>query len=346
MNQNDTMNNLKKSLNKGTNVFNKAKKAVVDAMDQNDDGKLDFRDVSIVAGSLGATMKKKVADAVDSAKESGDLWNEKRVQQRQEAERNTLRPVFRGDVEKPGFALPKLIRIAEMDKKHAESEICRGAVGYESVFKDLKVINIFSDAIDAFPISLYPEKTTGAYYVDPVFENRYIVMDEYFTYLKVARINELQKIAQDLGAKHFRVIYRDRSKDFVAKKANGLLSAKWISGKMEAGASAQHDAAYEDASRVSIAAEMEFEGHAPVEPNLVYLKKETCIQMLIALRMGSNSMKHQKYTLKLSNSSGIKVNDAIKIDGALSALKCAGNVAVASEAQKEAERFFEYEIDF
>ena len=169
-------------------------------------------------------------------------------------------------------------------------------------------------------------------------------MDEYFTFLKVARVNELQKIAQDLGAKHFKVVYVDQSKDVVTKKAAGALSAKLIPGKVDA--SGQHDSDYKGASQVRIAAEMEFEGHAPVEPTLVYLKKETCIQMLISLRMGSNAMKHQKYTLKLSNSSGIKVKDAIKIDGALNALKCAGSVTVASEAQKEAERFFEYEIDF
>ena len=324
--------------------LDKAKKAIVDAVDQNEDGKLDLKDVSIMMGNIGATTKKKVADIMDSAKESEGLWNEKRNQQRLEAERNALRPIFQGDIENPDFVMPKLIRITEMDKKHAQSEICRGSIGYESIFKDYRVINIYRDNVSAFPLSFYPEKATGAYYVDPVFTDRYIAMEEYFTFLKVARVNELQKIAQDLGAKHFRVIYKEQNKDVVAKKANAALTAKMAPGKVEAGG--QHESAYEGASQVRIAAEMEFEGHAPIEPTLVYLKKETCIQMLISLRMGSNSMKHQKYTLKLSNSSGIKVKDAIKIDGALNAMKCAGNVTVASEAQKEAERYFEYEIDF
>lgn len=344
MNKEEKKNSLKQSLSKGAELFGKAKKAVVSAADQNNDGKLDFQDVSIMVSSLGTSAKKRVTDVVETAKESGETWNEKRNQQRLEAERSTLRPIFADDVEKSDFAMPRLIRVTDMDKKHEESEICRGAVGYESVFKDIKVLNIFQESIGAFPISLYPEKTTGTYYVDPVFADRYIAMDEYFTFLKVARVNELQKIAQDLGAKHFKVVYVDQSKDVVTKKAAGALSAKLVPGKVDA--SGQHDSDYEGASQVRIAAEMEFEGHAPVEPTLVYLKKETCIQMLISLRMGSNAMKHQKYTLKLSNSSGIKVKDAIKIDGALNALKCAGSVTVASEAQKEAERFFEYEIDF
>lgn len=344
MDQKERMHNLKRSWDKGADLLEKAKKAVIEAADQNENGRFGFKDVTTMVNSIGTTARKKVADVMDSAKENGDQWSEKRNQQRMETERNTLRPIFQNDIEAAGFTLPKLIRVAEMDKKHAQSEICRGAVGYESLIKDVRVVNIFQESIGAFSVSLYPEKATGAYYVDPVYTNRYIAMDEYFTFLKVARVNELQKIAQDLGAKHFKVVYVDQSKDIVTKKVAGALSAKLIPGKVDA--SGQHDSDYEGASQVRIAAEMEFEGHAPVEPTLVYLRKETCIQMLISLRMGSNAMKHQKYTLKLSNSSGIKVKDAIKIDGALNALRCAGSVTVASEAQKEAERFFEYEIDF
>ena len=344
MDQKEKANNARESLNKGAIIIHKAKKAIIEAVDQNEDGKLDLKDVSLIMSNIGSTAKKKVAGVMDSAKESESLWNEKRNQQKLEAEKIALRPIFRDDIEKPEFVMPKLIRITEMDKKHAQSEICRGSIGYESTFKDLTVINIFWDSAGAFPISFYPEKSNGAYYVDPVFNDRYIAMDEYFTFLKVARVNELQKIAQDLGAKHFRVIYKEQNKDVVAKKVSAALTAKMVQGGAEAGG--QHESAYEGASQVRIAAEMEFEGHAPVEPILTYLKKETCIQMLIALRMGSNSMKHQKYTLKLSNSSGIKVKDAIKIDGALNAMKCAGSATVASEAQKEAERYFEYEIDF
>lgn len=344
MDQKEKTNNITGARVQRPGFLHKAKKTIIEAVDQNEDGKLDLKDISIMMGSLGATTKKKVTDLMDSAKESEGLWNEKRNQQRLEAERNTLRPIFQEDIEKSDFVMPKLIRVTEMDKKRAQSEICRGSIGYESIFKEYRVINIFREHVGDFPLSFYPEKAEGAYYVDPVFSNRYIAMEEYFAFLKVARVNELQKIAQDLGAKHFRVIYKEQSKDAVTKKASTALSAKMVQGA--AGGGGQRESAYEGASQVRIAAEMEFEGHAPVEPTLVYLKRETCIQMLISLRMGSNSMKHQKYTLRLSNSSGIKVKDAIKIDGALNAMKCAGNVTVASEAQKEAERYFEYEIDF
>lgn len=57
-------------------------------------------------------------------------------------------------------------------------------------------------------------------------------------------------------------------------------------------------------------------------------------------------MSHQKYTLKLSNSYGIKEKDAIKIDAVLKTMKISGNTTFTSEVQNESRRFFEYEVDF
>ena len=46
------------------------------------------------------------------------------------------------------------------------------------------------------------------------------------------------------------------------------------------------------------------------------------------------------------NSSGIKVKDAAKIDAMMKAMKISSNTTVTFEAQKEAQRILEYEIDF
>ena len=50
--------------------------------------------------------------------------------------------------------------------------------------------------------------------------------------------------------------------------------------------------------------------------------------------------------LKMSNSSGIKESDAVKIDAVLDGLKYSGNATVASEAKNESRRYLEYKIDF
>ena len=100
------------------------------------------------------------------------------------------------------------------------------------------------------------------------------------------------------------------------------------------------------ASKIEIAAEMEYIGHKPIEPTPVYFRKDPQIQSLISPRMADNIITRQVYTLDLSKSSGIKLKDAVKIDAALNAMKINGNATVYREVQSEMRRIFEYEIDF
>jgi len=202
---------------------------------------------------------------------------------------------------------------------------------------DYAMTHMGFDSSHAVPCELY--------YVDPSDRDKYIALDDYFGYLKEARVNELQKIAQELGAKHFRVTYKEQKTTFSGNTVKGKASAKYAgeSGTMDA----ERDLAATAVATVEIAAEMDCPGHAPNEPKLYYLQREPSIQNLIALRMDKDSpLTHQKYTLKLSNSSGIKEKDALKIDAALKSMKIAGNTTVTSEVRNESRRFFEYEIDF
>ena len=92
---------------------------------------------------------------------------------------------------------------------------------------------------------------------------------------------------------------------------------------------------------------MSFPGHEPIKPQLKYLQRDPSIQTLIAMRMNENSpLINQKFMLKLSNTSGLKEKDAVKIDAILKGLKCSGNTTVESEAKNESRRFLEYDIRF
>ena len=311
----------------------KAKKAVVNVVDQNDDGKFGLDDVSAVSDAVKAAVK-----------DSSNKWNEKQDQKRREKELEALRPIFEADVDTPDFALPKLIRVAEEDEKHAASELCKDSIGFVFAGKDLDVITIYPEKIGDFGLKFYPDMDSEVYYVDPTDRDHYIALDDYFNYLKIARISELQKIAQDLGAKHFRVTYKEQKKSFAAV-SGGVKGNLKAPGK-ELNLDLTHQRAENSFSRVEIAAEMECLGHKPVEPMLRYFKKDPQIQSLVSLRMADNAMTHQVYTLSLSSSSGIKIKDAMKIDSALGAMKINGNATVTSEAQNEDLRIFEYEIDF
>lgn len=308
----------------------KTKDTIIKAVDQNGDGSFDFKDVSAMADSIGNAAQ----NAANAMRDNAEARN-------REKERKALQPVFLEDLDSTDFTLSKLIRVVDIDKKHAESEVCKGSVGFISEQKELRIVNIYKNMIGAFGISLYPDADSEIYYIDPSDRDKYIALDDYFGYLKIARVNELQKIAQDLGAKHFRVTYRE-------KKASITKNDMKAKGNVRAGAAeAERNLSISDNSNIEVAAEMQCLGHAPIEPKLLYLRGEPSIQSLIALRMDENSqIFHQEFSLKLSNSSGIKEKDAVKIDAALKAMKISGNTTVVSEAQSESRRFFEYEVDF
>ena len=242
----------------------------------------------------------------------------------------------------PNCTPPKFIRITERDKKYANSEVCQGAIGYFSEQKGLKIINIFRDSLVSFGLTFYPDNDGDCYYVDPSDRERYIAIDDYFNYLKVERINELQMIANSLGAKHFRVTYIEEQTTIKENKVKGL-------GKVTGVGSAdlEHKVAEKRQSTVEIAAESDFPGHAPILPELKYMRKDPSIKTLVAMRMDETSpLTHQKFMLKLSNSSGLKESDAIKIDAVLKGLKVAGNTNIVREAKNESQRYLEYDIDF
>ena len=297
--------------------------------DQNDDGKFDMEDVSAIAETASNAVKK----GAQALKASAD-------EKARQMELKALQPIFMDTLDSTDFLMPKFIKIAERDKRRAESEVCQGSIGYNSDHKDLRMVTIFQDSIDAFGLSFFPDTESTFYYVDPTDRDRYIALDEYFSYLKVERINELQKIAQDLGAKYFKVTYKEEKATFTENKVKTSANSKQLGA-----ADATHHTTENKYSTVEIAAEMHCPAHEPIKPTLKYMQKDTTIQSLITARM-EGKISRQKFMLKMSTSSGIKENDAVKIDAVLKGMKFSGNTTVTSEAKNEARRYFEYEIEF
>lgn len=107
----------------------KAKDTIVKAVDQNGDGSLDLKDVSVITETIGNATKNTAAAIKDSAEARS-----------RELERKTLHPVFAEDLDSADFLISKLIRITDIDKKRAESEVCKGSIGYISEQKDPKIV--------------------------------------------------------------------------------------------------------------------------------------------------------------------------------------------------------------
>ena len=309
---------------KGISDFvTKTADGIVKAVDQNGDGKLDFADLQVI----------------------GDRINASRAEAQRKADLERLKPLFREETEAAEFSLPKLIRVAEIDKAHSENAVCKGSVGFRTIQDDMTVITIYPDDVKTFGLSFYPEADCSVYYVDPCDRDHYIAMDEYFAYMKMQRVAELQRIAQTLGARHFKITYKERTKTVTSNQIEAAANVKY--GPAQVKGSYDHSGMSSSMNAVSIEAEMEFPGHSPVEPELHYLKNEINIQNLIALRMDPSSpLQHQRFNIEMSTSSGIKEKDAVKIDAALKAIKASGNTTIVSEVQDEARRVLEYEIDF
>ena len=86
----------------------KAKDTVVKAVDQNDDGSLDLKDVSAIAETIGNAAKNTAAVIKDSAESRS-----------REMELKALHPIFLEDLDSADFLLSKLIRVTDIDKRHA-----------------------------------------------------------------------------------------------------------------------------------------------------------------------------------------------------------------------------------
>lgn len=312
-------------------VLEKTKSAIAKVADQNDDEKFDMQDVSLVASKVGKSVKNGAAALKESAEE-----------RTRALELKSLQPIFAEVLDERDFVLPKFIRVANRDKKRAESQVCKGSIGYYSDPKGLRLVNIFLDNLEMFNLVFFPDCNSEFYYVDPIDKNRYIALDDYFNYLKVERISELQRLAQSLGAKHFRVTYKEEKTSVAEKIIKANINVHGV-----AAGNGERNLSETKFDTIEIAADMECPGHAPNRPDLKYLQKDPAIRTLIDMRMDEHSpLSHQKFMLKLSNSSGLKESDAVKIDAVLKSMRFTGNTSIVSEARNEARRYFEYEIDF
>lgn len=297
-----------------------AKLKVVDVVDK---AELDKHAKELVDAAVVAAQS--LAEVINNGKNS---WNLKR-----------LKPIFINDLN--GMIFSRLVRIVEREKKF-DIDVCKGSIGYWDTCKGERWMNIFKDSVSKFGLDFYPNDEVNFYYVDPTNKDSYIVLDEYFDRLKQVRVSELQKIAQDLGAKYFRVTYIKERTTLSKKAANGKGSIH-----KKGNGSAQMNATEQKYDRMDIAAEMSFPGHEPVMPHVRYLKYDPNIENLIKMRMDPKGpLNHQKLNIKLSSSSGLKETDAVKIDMILKSLKMVGNTTVSSEVQNEAKSILEYEINF
>ena len=286
----------KGTVQKAKNSISASAESFIQSIDQTGDGKFNLDDL--------AELKRQFQEKERQAKLKRDL--------------NALNPIFAENLTDGNFFLSKMIRITEMDKKHAASSVCQGSIGHETLVKDLRIVTIYPDQANDWGLQFYPDRNQDFYYVNPIDPGQYIAIDYFFDYMRQARVGELQRIAQDLGASYFRVTIKEMKKTLYKKSASEKLSAQ-VSKKIGAKLQADHSVAANELSDGEIAAQTSFEGHAPTRPNLVYYKNEPQIQALVEMRLNhtENTLTEQHLSLKCAHSSGITEKVAANIDALL-----------------------------
>ena len=320
----------------------KAQGTVLKAVDKNGNGKIDAEDFGIT--------KESMQDAAQKLKASANRIGESLNDAKTELDRRVLRPVFKEDLYPDSFSgdlltagqIPNLICIVGHDKKRTDSAVCVGAIGYWTSVKDAELLNLYEDSAALLGLQFLPSIAETFYYMDPYRSGVYVALDSYFAYLKKNRVNELEVIAQDLGAKSFRITFKEHQKVIVKQTANAGLKA----GRMQGDGSRELSGS--DYSRVEIAAETQFSGHSqPKTPTLVYFRNESDIEKLIRMRMDqSNPIKSKDFCFQCSRTSGMTEKTAAKIDLVLHQMKCSGTATLSSEVQREGRTELEYHIEF
>lgn len=313
-------------------------------------------DAAIKINDAGIAVMDKAGDAAEYVNTKKEELAERGAQMRFDRDVRTLKPVFQQDFTNADFNCPSMLNVVVRDRRRRDSLACKDSIGFTSVENGLTVLNVFDDSLNKLDFNFYPDANKKVYYINPCDSNFFIELDEYFDYLKKVRVDELQKIAQDLGARHVSIALKETTKAKIANKLNAKVGAKDSTRKKKGAekikkeASVEVDHNSESSKNVSIAVEAEsfFEGKKePAEPVLTYFKNDYGIKNLIAMRMDkSNNLNSKKYSIKCSDSSGMKVRDAAKIAGALSKMKVSAGATLTNDANRESNLMFEYLIEF
>ena len=287
------------------------------------------------AGAFADQAKDVATGAVDKA---GDV--------KKGVERFLYRPVFPKTLEK---SISKIIRITEHDTLRESSPACKKSVGFKDIVKGKTVLNIYSRYTDKTGIQFYPISSEGLYIADPYSKNTYVAYENYYSYLKEAKVSELTEIAQYLGAKHIKITWEEEEKTLTNKEKKVKESAK-ASGQGSVAGSYNHSDEERTSKKTKILFESYYPGSAPIEPKLKYFKSVSQINNLIKGRLNpKNQLKHQELILEQQSTCGIKMNDAVTVDAAIKKYDIAtGKSAISFKTQTEREykSSFRYIVEF
>lgn len=256
-----------------------------------------------------------------------------------------LAPIFKENISNNELLTERVIRIVNYDTR-LENEVCKDSVGFYEKTDDRKMPTLYSKFVPELGLSFYPQLSESVFISDPCVAGKYIEIDEYFNYMKQVRVNELTLVAQSLGAKSVTIELKSttNSKSMFSKAMQAKAGAI-----LDVDRKQQED--NKSSNSIEIWAQTTFKtaiwGGKPTMPTLVYFRNETDISSLIQMVLVNKSkVTERKYSMKASSSSGMSLNEAMSIAGALKKIRCSAGTSFAKSAENENTAFLEYTIKF
>ena len=293
---------------------------------------------------LGSATKKMTDDMADKTREGKKLVEEKYEKMKYEYDLKTLRPIFENDLSPDLYSNSTVIRIVNYDKR-MENDVCQGAVGFEEKIRQANALCLYSRYAEKTGINFYPAIKESVYCVNPYNENMYICIDDYFDYIKKAKIAELENVAYSLGAKHIKISFKEKKKTFSLKNSKINIPYKDI---INVGIS--HGISKDDLEEIRVETDAIFEGNdIPSEPTLTYFKEESDIVSLIKMRTDTesqNKIKSKTYLFEYCRSQDMQENTAADIDSIVKKLGISANSSVENQVQSSKKMVLEYSIEF
>lgn len=331
----------------------KAQSAITKTVDRNGDGKIDAEDFGLTRESLeaaGDAVKGAAIAAGRGLKAGGSAVGKAFSDTRLQAERKALRPVF---LEELPFAIdraesanldpPSILSITVRDKKRAESEVCQGSVGYYQAAKGYSFLCLYEDNLKPFSLTFYPTASQGIFLASPYQDGVYIAVDEYFNFIRKGIVNELELVAQNLGAKHVRISFQEDTKAHTMQKVRSHAKVPGTAAAYD------HESSLHESSNVEIAADVKFSGYSsPVMPDLVYFRNESDILKLIQMRTSNsaNQIESKTYRFQCNRLFGVKEKREGEISAVLNYVKPSGATSYNQNIQRESRTILEYSIEF
>ncbi len=256
-------------------------------------------------------------------------------------------PIFPEHYRSKDFNIPNIVAIVD-DAVRRGIDVCEGAIGWLGEDAGEEVLYLYDEAIEFSGIEFVPVPVCNAvYYVDNFDRGRFIQADGIFGRTLKEKLDELQRVAEFIGAKRCKISISEANSSIKMKQKD--VSAGGETSRISADVVVTHEELKSISKKQYGFVEAEFGGlRFPKRPTLKWFKYDDSINNLIDTCC-SGKRRVKKMTLELAGSSSTTMSQstACAIDGVLKQLVgIKGRISMKNQAKEEAQSKIFFNIEF